>query len=241
MRTGRACLFAATWIVCVTGYAGRPQFPAWRGGSVSLDIEWERASIVAVGDVDNVTDYGEQPVNGLPWPGSVGVDKLYWCEGDFQVAATLKGSLTSRAKKYLWPSPRPGCELYEHDPDLIASRYETRVWFLREEGGFLRPLYDGGGAHYFVGFCAAWDDGAPLLPRQRVGVFLLTPFANCAATADETDKYARYLENIGDLACILLGKEECVQRIRSLTHLGNASLRTAACDYLKGQQYTSCE
>jgi hypothetical protein len=72
-------------------------------------------------------------------------------------------------------------------------------------------------------------------------VFLLTPSANCAVTPDEMGDYARYLWNIGDFARTLLGKEDCVERIRSFMHLGNAALRTTACNYLKGQQQTNCE
>jgi hypothetical protein len=134
----------------VSAAARAQEFPEWQGGSAGVDVEWERATIVAVGNVDNVTFYGEQKVN------------------DFHVTALLKGSLT-KVEKYLWPWPRPGCELYSHDPKMIASRYKTRVWFLREEGGRLRPLYDGGGARAFIGFCAAWAAGDPLPPRRCAG------------------------------------------------------------------------
>jgi hypothetical protein len=202
-----------------------------------MELEWARAPIVAVGDVTNITSYGEQPVEGLPWPGSVGVHRLYWCEGDFQATATLKGELHAAVTKFLWAYPSPGCEIYTRDRNLIASRFETRVWFLREEGSFLRPLFDGGGAHRFVGFCAKWVDGAPLPVRQRVGMFLLTPSANCTTPED----YARYLWSVGDFACALLGKRECVQRMRALARSGNTPLRTAACEYLNAQQHTSCK
>jgi hypothetical protein len=225
MSVPRSHAYLTIWLLFAVGCAARAQeFPEWQGGGVSVDIEWERATIVAVGNVDNVTFYGEQKVNGLPWPGSVGVEKLYWCQGDFHVTALLKGSLT-KVEKYLWPLPRPGCELYSHNPKMIASRYKTRVWFLREEGGLLRPLYDGGGARAFIGFCAAWAAGDPLPPRRRVGVLLLTPSADCVTAPGEMRDYINYLWQVGDLACRLLGKEECIRRMRSPR--GFAERRTA--------------
>ena len=234
-------LFLAASILCPIHCAPHPEFPKWKGGSASLDIEWRNASIVAVGEITNAASYGVQAVDGLPWPGSVGVEKLYWCEGHFQVTAILKGSPSPTARKYLWAWPQPGCQLYDRDSTLLGSRYKTRVWFLREEGGFLRPLYDGGGAPRFVGFCEAWDDGAPLPPAQRVGVFLLTPWANCAANSADMADYARYLWSVGDFACLLLGKQSCIQRLRSLGHSPHAALRKEACDYLKWQLQTACE
>ena len=241
MSVPRFHAYLTIWLLCAVGCAARAQeFPEWQGGGVSVDIEWERATIVAVGNVDNVTFYGEQKVNGLPWPGSVGVEKLYWCQGDFHVTALLKGSLT-KVEKYLWPLPRPGCELYSHNPKMIASRYKTRVWFLREEGGLLRPLYDGGGARAFIGFCAAWAAGDPLPPRQRVGVLLLTPSADCVTAPGEMRHYINYLWQVGDLACLLLGKEECIRRVRSLTASRNVALRKGACEYLEKELETNCE
>jgi len=124
---------------------------------------------------------------------------------------------------------------------MIASRYKTRVWFLREEGGLLRPLYDGGGARAFIGFCAAWADGDPLPPRQRVGALLLTPSADCVTAPGEMRHYINYLWQVGDLACLLLGKEECIRRVRSLTASLNVALRKGACEYLEKELETNCE
>lgn len=119
---------------------------------------------------------------------------------------------------------------------MVASRYETRAWFLREEGNYLRPLYDYGTRH-FVGLCARWEEFAPLPARRRFGKMLLTPAANCA----DSDEYATYfLQTAGDLACEALGRTECVKQIKSLAR-ANPELHTAACTYLLGQQKATCE
>jgi hypothetical protein len=216
--------------------AAEAHFPELRGSRVSLQIEWRQSPIVAVGEVANIRRYGEQLVDHLPWPASPGVHKMYWCQGDFRVVAVVKGDLDARTRKYLWASGLEGCKLYENDPQMIASRYQTRAWFLREEGEFLRPAFDYG-THRFIGLCTRWEDGPPLPARDRLGALLLDAAANCA-TSDDFGGY--FFQHIGDLACEVLGKAECVQRMRDLAQTGDAKLRTAYCDYLKWQQETTC-
>jgi hypothetical protein len=192
--------------------------------------------IVAVGEVLNTSSYGEQTLDHLPWPWQPWGHNIHWCQGDFHVIAVVKGELRA-GRKFLWASGIPECDLYDHNPELATGRFRTRAWFLREEGKFLRPLFDVG-AHYFIGLCARWEDGAPLPARRRLGALLLTPAANC----EPLEYYADYLlSTAGDLACEVLDKTECVERIKALAHSGNAALRAAACLYLKGQQQETCE
>jgi hypothetical protein len=162
------------------------------------------------------------------------VHKLYWCQGDFRATAVVRGELGPRAR-YLWADSRPGCKLWDDNPSLIFHRFKTKVWFLREEGGFLRPPFDGG-TDKFIGFFSKWDESSRLPARQRLGTLLLTPGAN----GDSLEEYARYLWDAGDIACELLGKAECVRQIRGLADLGNAELRDNACNFLKGQMEERC-
>ena len=234
MRTVLICLLYASsaWMGADAGQ----RFPEPRGGTSERPAEWTMSPIVAV-DVINTRSYGEQTVDQLPWPMAPWVHKLYWCQGDFRVIAVVKGTLRSAPRTYLWASGLAGCDLYHYNPELATGRYRTRAWFLREEGKFLRPLFDYG-THYYVGLCARWEDGPPLPARRRLGALLLTPEANCEPLED----YAEYLKELaGDLACEVLGKTECVERIRALARMGNAALREAACGYLDWQQHTTCE
>ncbi len=218
-------------------YAGAERtYPEWRGSNnVALAGSWNASPIVAVGDVTNITTYGEQNVSGLPWPMAPDVRKRYWCEGDFRVIAVVKGELHGASKKYLWASSLPECKLWYGDPRFF-QRFLTRVWFLREEGKFLRPTFDGGTARLF-GLFTAWEDGPRLPDRQRLGVLLLTPMA----IDDTLEDYAHSLWSVGDIACDLLGTTECAQRIRALGKLGSPVLRAEACDYIRAQLGEACQ
>ena len=195
---------------------------------------WQATPIVAVGNVMNVAEFGQQTVNNLPWPTAKGVHKLYWCQGDFDSIAIIKGAFDAK-KKYVWASANPGCKLFYGDTRDYSKRV-TRVWFLREEGEFLRPTFDGGTA-YFYGLFTEWSNAPALAPRQKLGVLLLTPYAN----SNSLSEFASNIPGVADVACSLLGTAECVQRIRALAGLGDPLLRTAACDYLKAQQNETCE
>jgi hypothetical protein len=198
--------------------------------------EWIASPIVAVGEVVNIAPYGVQDVEHLPWPMSPSVHKLYWCEGDFRPIAVVKGELHLPPKKYLWASGLAGCKLYPDSPDRVR-RFNTRAWLLREEGDFLRPTYDSGTTHLFLSLFDKWDDSQRRAPaREQLGLLLLKPAAN----SDTLSDYARYLGDVVDIACELLGRAECVERISALAGLGNPALRGAACGFLKGQLGVDC-
>jgi hypothetical protein len=223
----------SSFSVLLCGGAER-KFPQWRGSNLELPAEWDASPIAAVGEITAITEYGEQTVRRLPWPMSPDVHRLFWCEGDFHVIAVVKGEIHGLKKKYLWGSAMPGCKL-SYGTQQLFQRFQTRVWFLREEGDFLRPTFDGG-THGFLGLYFQWSRYPDLPPRERLGTLLLTPEANSDALGD----YARYLWSIGDIACELLGKRECVRRFRALEELGDSSLKEAACGYLTGQQREPC-
>lgn len=211
------------------------KFPKPRVSTTLMGGDWLASPIVAVGEVTNIASYGEQTVDHLPPPTSPDVHKLYWCVGDFHVIAVVKGELRTPSRKYLWATTFPRCELWPTDPQLVYHRFQTRAWFLREEGKFLRPTFDYG-THGFLGLFAKWDDGPRLPAPQRLGAMLLTPSAN----ADNLEDYADYLWTIGDIACELLGKAECTRRVSSLLSFDNPKLTQAGCNFLKGQLQEDC-
>jgi hypothetical protein len=206
------------------------QFPQVRVGTAQLEGVWLASPIVAVGEVSHIISYGHQAVSHLPPPTSPEAHDLYWCQGDLSLVAVVKGQLRGSGRKYLWASTIPGCKLVDDNPKLIYHGLKTKFWFLRDERQFLRPTFDYG-AHRFEGVFTPWSQGPPLPARQRLGALLLMPSAN----SDSLDDYARYLWNVGDIACELLGKSECARRIRLLEQLGNPALTESACGFLKGQ------
>jgi len=154
--------------------------------------------------------------------------------GDFNVVAVLKGQL-SGPKKYLWASTIPGCRLWLKDPRLMFIREKTRAWFLRDEGGVLRPRFDYNTFRY-LGVFPEWDRRSQARPRRQFGALLLTPLAN----GDTLEDYAGYLWHIGDIACDLLGTEECARRVRSMADLGSPKLKQQSCRFLKAELQQPC-
>lgn len=231
-------IYPAIAILLLSGTSklnAQPTFPEWRGSKMLIPGVWKASPVAVVGEVTNVRPYGEQDVKTLPWPMSPEVHRLYWCEGNFRTIAVVKGELSPTAKKYLWASSQPGCELWDDDPSLIFVRFKTRVWLLREEGGVLRPPFDGG-TDRFIGFFTQWDQSSKFSAQQQVGTLLLTPAAN----SDTLEDYAKYLWDAGDIACELLGRVECVRQIRAIAALGSPVLRENACHFLKAQIGEDC-
>ncbi len=94
-----------SFILCVLSLPllvrAQPTFPEFRVANKVLGGMWISSPIVAVGELSNVTTYGEQAVVNLPSPMSPDTHRLYWCEGDFNAIAIVKGALPETAKKYL--------------------------------------------------------------------------------------------------------------------------------------------
>lgn len=178
------CRFHSYAILCIllpTAEAEPQQwFPELRGSHVRLTAEWQNSPIVAVGEVVNVRRYGTKTYSGLSYPAPPGAHEVYWCVGDFRATAVVKGSLDAAPQSYLFTSD-PDCrEIYG---SVRGKNPKTRVWFLRIERGFLRPVYDYGTYRYFA-LLGRWDEDPRLRPRQRLGALLLTPRANTTTLKD---------------------------------------------------------
>ena len=56
-------------------------FPAFRVTTMLEYGRWAASPIVVIGEVTNISSYGEQAVENLPSPMSPDTHRLYWCEG----------------------------------------------------------------------------------------------------------------------------------------------------------------
>ena len=225
-------------VVCLSwgiGVEAQQWFPQPRGSNVRLPTDWADADIVAVGEVLHARTYGTHIYSSLPYPAKPWEHELHWCVGDFHAKAVVKGSLDGAPQKYLYISWLD-CEVINGSTPDWGDEARTRVFFLRVEGEFLRPVFDYG-THKYLGLLTRWEQGPNLPPRQRLGALLLTPHANTGTLKD----YAYYLWDVGDIACDLLGKAECARRIRQLAKLGSPMLRQNACGFLQGQLHDSCQ
>jgi hypothetical protein len=106
----------------------------------------------------------------------------------------VKGLAPGKGKEFLWATVKPGCELY---PDESADKTpRTRVWFLREEGAYVRPVVDGFGL-YYITFQSKWDNTPGLDPQIQFGELLLTPHARSGTLKE----FAQGFFNPASTAC----------------------------------------
>jgi hypothetical protein len=203
---------------------------------VPLTIEgaWEGASEVLVGDLKNMREVGVERNPNLPRDSTHQFDHIYWCEAGFTASAVIKGSLPPDGAKWLWGSTRPGCKL-----DLQGLQSDgqgvTRVWFLREESGYLRPVADAR-AVMVLTFLSQWDVNSRADPQTRFAELLLNPSANSTGST----YFAQTLFESASAACVILGQDRCKPKLRKLTTLGDPELSREVCGLLSSQFREEC-
>lgn len=216
----------------------RQRYPQWKAAPLGLLGSWDRASSVVVADLQNVEAVGTQRIANPPWPVSPKLHRLYWCQGDLKVYSVVKGKIPPGGKKFLWGGTKPGCDLTDYGAGArqeSKSTALTRVWFIREEGDYIRPVVDGGGGLFFFVFNGKWDDGQD--PEKKFARLLLTPNAVGRSARD----YGRRWDfEVPSTACLVLGREQCIEQIKALAALGDPLLRRRACDFLNSQFKETC-
>ncbi|HWC96286.1 MAG TPA: hypothetical protein VG456_06045 [Candidatus Sulfopaludibacter sp.] len=230
---------AAVSLIPITS-CSHQKFPEWRGAAPYRFPygAWESSTLVAVGQMRHVNAYGEQTADRFPAPMSPLVHRLYWCAAEFDVVALIKGERPSSAKRYVWAQVSPGCNLWiwPDNPRAVDRSFQTRAWFFREDGEFLRPPFDSG-TYPYLGLTTKWKDVETIAEaRRELGTLLLTPSANAA----DLDEYAGYLASVINIACELLPKTDCAAQVRSLADLGSPRLREEACGLLNGELGQNC-
>jgi hypothetical protein len=211
------------------------QFPEWKVSPVGLSGVWQMAPLIVVGEVANVASVGSQKVSNPPWPASPDLRRIYWCEADFQSYSVLRGHLPPSGEKLLWGASTPGCSFkYLTDGQPWGDEPVTRVWFLREEGRYLRPVVDAGGL-FFCTFHAKRQDGPH--SEAQFGELLLTPSANSRSLSQFA---VEGFYSAASVACLILGQPLCTERLKSLAGLGDPKLSQAACSFLSSQFDEPC-
>jgi hypothetical protein len=212
------------------------EFPEWKVAPIGLSGTWERAPAILVADLSHIAAVGVQRIKSPPWPASPDINRIYWCEGDLEVYSLIRGKVPLNGRKFLWGAATPGCDVTKVSYGRRWSDEAiTHVWFIREEGGYLRPIVDAGGLYYYA-FHTKWTGDSKEDPQERFAELLLTPSAN-----DKTlREYAHGFFNLASNACFILGRPKCIEKINKLTQLGDADLRRAACDFLKSQFQANC-
>lgn len=208
------------------------RFPQVQVRPLTLLGVWESAPTVVVAELRNPQPAGVQRVKKLPWPAPANVNTIYWCQGNLEIKALVKGQRPGPSKEFLWGTAKPGCALTASDD----SRTVTRVWFIREEGKYIRPVVDGFGI-YYINFYVPWDQSSARDPKQEFGELLLSP----AARGTTPSGFSNGFFTPASTACFILGNARCIERIRALAALGDPDLRRAACDFLRSELQVTCE
>jgi hypothetical protein len=244
MRLHHSCIAAGILIAAAFSLQRHSQgaFPEWKLSwptFMGLGGPWNRSDVVVVGDVSNVVEKGKQEIASPPaFPN---VREIYWCEADFRADVAIKGALPRPGEKLLWGEARPGCSLeagwtWTRWGYRETSAPITRVWFLRREGEYLRPIVDAGGA-YFASFHWKWAN-VPKGAEQRVFATLLMDPAALGLSPGNYDEAVRNLY----IAQSILGEQEVAVRVRALAALpGHPELRRDACGYLSGTLKEPCK
>jgi len=221
---------------CCRSQEALPEWKVAPSPLIGIEGQWRRADDVIVGDVSNVVAKGTQEIASPPWPVSPNVREIYWCEADLRADAAVKGSLPPAGKKLLWGEIRPGCNLESFRYGYReASPPSTRVWFLRREGEYLRPVVDGGGA-YFIAFHWKWAD-VPKADAPRVFALLaLDP----AAIDLGPERYYLALTSV-EVARSILGDRELAVQLKALAARPIAELHKQACGYLEAELGEPCK
>jgi hypothetical protein len=194
---------------------------------------------VVVGDVTNIAAFGSQKITDIPnspWPPSPEIPEIYWCQADFRADSVVKGSLPNRGKKFLWAAIRPGCsfEWFRYGYEETAEPV-TRIWFVREEGEYIRPVVDGGGV-FFVSFHGKWFDP----PKEEAPKTLALLMLNPAALGWSPTHYATIFQHPVGLALAILGKTELIARLKALAATPDRTLRETVCGYLESEFDQAC-
>jgi len=217
--------------------ASQDQLPKWEVAPIGLAGSWERADDVVVGDVSNIVALGSEKISDPPWPVSSTIHEIYWCRADFHADSVVKGKIPTPGKKLIWAAIRPGCgfEWFRYGYEETTPPV-TRVWFVREDGEYIRPAVDGGGV-FFASFHASFSASGKPEDRKRFAYLFLNPGALGMSPAH----YALILHNPVELARAILGETECADALRALSSYPDVKLHDSACGYLEHSFRQSCK
>jgi hypothetical protein len=203
---------------------------------LGLEGNWNRAQDVLFGEVANAVRVGAQRITHAPWPVGDSVHKIYWCQADFHPFAVVKGAMPAPGEQVLWAVIRPDCSYgLPSDSSRRADQAPiTRVWFLREEGEYLRPAVDGG--LFFVPFRWKWTD----TPKEAVPRLFVSLLFDPVARGLSADRYESAVLEAGEVALTILPKADVLARMKLAAGQSTPTVRGNICSYLTAKFDVDC-
>jgi hypothetical protein len=211
-------------------------YPEWRARRIGLEGNWVQAETVVVGEVNDAKLLGPQTLE-QPAPAAPGIRVIYWCQAKLETVTVLKGKAPTEGKNLLWAGVRPDCAegiLPSYGYYMVTAPPATRVWFLREEGEYLRPVVDGG--VFNVSFHVSWANVPPERARATFARLLLEP----AAGGISSRQFAGTAADVLEVAGSILEQEEVIARLRALGKHPDEQVRQEACHLLKAAYEKEC-
>ena len=208
------------------------RFPKWQEAHIGLYGTWQQATLIVIGDLQEGVLIGE---SDPPAFAAEDVRRVYWCEGVLQIESIIRGTAPA-TRKYLWGTLEPGCK-----PERLPGGQNPypnpvmRIWFLRTEDGYLRPIVDGGGIHLLI-FRGQWSSTPQENPEWRVARLLLSPAADSLNPKDYVSHFGQSVSN----ACYILGFANCKAEVQLLSRDHNTLISNAACEYLRSEFGEAC-
>ena len=197
-----------------------------------LSAVWVEASIVATGRLTGVKRIGGAQKASQ----HDGIATVYPCQGEFVPAVSIKGQ--PQRGKLLWFSYFPNCT-FEQQPGRTSHAVE-RLWFLRTDGPWLRPVADNTWTYLELFQPLLYVGASQADLRAALGKILLTP----SAVSENTDGFLRSLPNLFDLACEVAGDRACYEALGALQERSPSELQGPVCAFLAGFfdecGYTDC-
>jgi hypothetical protein len=198
--------------------------PEWSVGSGGFCGSFEAATLIAIGRLSEIQRFATERIERPPWPVQPVFKTVYWCSGRLRIHRVLKGQFSGSEGRLVWGTVRP-CETDLGHYGRLDG--DTQVWFLRQEGRWLRPTVDLGGP-YYVAFNAPEQAFLGPDPIATIGRLLLKP----EAIADSDAQFATVLSPLATNACCVLGVASCRTALTELLSHPDAAVRDAAATYI---------
>jgi hypothetical protein len=142
-----------------------------RRGPPAVSAMWLVAGVVAGGRLDSVRAVGATRIK-VPDSGANAYYRVFACEATFVGAHLLKGELPGHSARLLFYRGSSACPEWEEGNREGPG--QERIWFLRREGQWLRPL-DDSWAPYFALRPPLVGPGSASALREELASRLLTP------------------------------------------------------------------
>ena len=195
--------------------------------AVSLSQLWLGASSVIVGSATEVHRVRGPQLLKQHDGSSVSV---YACEANLTISNTIRGKVTT--SRVLWFSYSPDCPLASWPYDKLVDC--DRVWFVREDAGWLRPVYDNAAVYLEISRSSNLATGGGEMQAAFVHALL-----SAGNLEPASGGLANRLVEFYSLAVEIVGEEASLKMLAELQKQASVALRSEICRMVAGT-YDEC-